>query len=189
MQRFRWAAAVGLIAAAIVMTSVIAASGDHSRAPARTMHMPSTATRARVALTARTMGTGQAVIRGAEFNTSSRRSTTRWRTRIALINCAKHGQLKPKRLSLSCAWGGHPRGNYVNGLRWRRWSRRQGSARAVGEEHPATCGGTTSVAVILWRPRPWHGHAGKFHFTRMTVINKWTPTAWSPKTQTIHLWS
>jgi hypothetical protein len=88
---------------------------------------------------------------------------------------------------LSCPTRTRPPGNYVTGLRWLRWSRRQGSARGVGDEHPATCAGLTRVAVILWRARPWHGHARMLYFTRMTVINKWTPTAWSPKTQTIHL--
>lgn len=188
----RWAivAAVGLTAAASVMTGGAAAPGDRSGAPIRTTHLPSTATAsATVALAAVAAGPGQAATRAAKSGGTAARSAAWWRTRIAVVNCTSRRQVEPKRMPLACARGNHPPGNYVTGLRWLRWSRQRGSARGVGDEHPATCAGLTRVAVILWRPRIWHGHAGMLYFTRMTVINKWIPTAWSPKTQTIHLWS
>jgi len=192
MQRLRWAvvAAVGLTAAASVMAGVTAARGDRSGAAVKTRHMPSlAATSATVALAAVAAGPGRAATGRAKISSTAARSAAWWRTRIAVVDCTDHRQVAPRRLSLACARGTHPPGNYVTGLRWRRWRRRGGSARGVGDEHPATCAGLTRVAVILWRPRLWHGQAGMLYFTRMTVINHWIPTAWSPKTQTIHLWS
>ncbi len=192
MQRFRWAivVAVGLTAAAAVMTGVTAAPGDRSGVAVRTTNMPSTAvTRAKVALAAVAAEPGQATTLHAKSSSPAPRSSTWWRTRIAVVNCANHRQVEPRRLSLACARGKQPPGNYVTGLRWLRWSRRQSSARGVGDEHPATCAGLTRVTVVLWRPRPWRGHARMLHFTRMTVINRWVPTTWSPDWQSINLWS
>jgi hypothetical protein len=192
MQRFRLAvvAAAGLTATASVMAGVTAAPGHRSGVAIRTTRVPSTtATRSIVALAAVAAGPGPVATRHAKNSSTPPKSAAWWRTQIAVVNCASHRQVAPERLSLACARGTYPPGNYVNGLRWRRWNRQGGSARGVGDEHPATCAGLARVTVLLWRPRPWHGHAGMLYFTRMTVINHWIPTAWSPKTQTIHLWS
>lgn len=105
---------------------------------------------------------------------------------VVAVNCHGQGQASPIRLALRCARGNLPPGNYVTGLRWQQWGSR-GPAFGTGTEHPATCVGSTSVAVVLWGLRPWPSHAGQRYFTRMTVINMSAPTAWSPRTTTVHL--
>ena len=135
MQRFRWAvvAAVGLTAVASVMAGVTA-PGDRSGGAVRTPRMPSTAAaRATVALAAVEAGPGQATTRRAKSGGTAARSAAWWRTRIAVVNCTNLRQAAPKRLMLSCATRTRPPGNYVTGLRWLQWSRRQGSARGVGD--------------------------------------------------------
>jgi len=192
MHRFRWAvvAAVGLAATASVMAGETAVPGDRSGVAVTRLRMvPATATRDAVALATVAAGRGQAATRRAKTSGTAARPAGWWRTRIAVVNCANVRLVAPRRLTLGCATRTRPPGNYVTGLRWLRWSRGQGFARGIGDEHPATCAGLTRVAVTLWRPRPWHGHAGMVYFTRMTVTNKWIPTEWSPKTQTIPLWS
>jgi hypothetical protein len=106
--------------------------------------------------------------------------------RLVAVLCNGQGQARPARLALWCPGGNLPPGNYATDLKWQRWDSRH-TARGTGTEHPATCQGSTLVAVTLWRPRRWPGHPGQRYFTRMTVLNKWVPTAWSPRTKTVHL--
>jgi len=105
---------------------------------------------------------------------------------VIAVNCGGDAQVSPKRFALRCATRIRPPGNYLTGLRWQQWGWHD-SAYGIGTEHPATCVGSTSVAVVLWRPRPWPGHARQRYFSRITVINKGTPTAWAPRTSTVHL--
>jgi hypothetical protein len=106
--------------------------------------------------------------------------------RVVTIACNGREQVGPRRLALACASGQRPPGNYLTGLRWLRWGW-HGAAYGTGEEHPATCVGSTNVVVVLWRPRPWPGHAGLRYFSRMTVINRGALTPWSPLTSTVRL--
>jgi hypothetical protein len=106
--------------------------------------------------------------------------------RVIAVNCDGHAQVSPKRLALRCATRNRPPGNYLTGLSWQQWGWHD-SAYGIGTEHPATCVGSTSVAVVLWRPQSWPGHARQRYFSRITVINEGAPAAWSPRTSTVHL--
>jgi hypothetical protein len=170
MQRSRSVvvATAGLVAALVGITGIVA-SAVRSSPPARTVRSPLTA---------------DSAVRARPVAKTVLLPLTA--ARIAVISCNGRGRVRPKGLALACARGNHPPGNYLIGLHWRRWG--HGSASGAGVEHPATCVGSASVTVELWRPRHWHGHAGWRYFTRMTVINKGMPTPWAPKTKTIHLW-
>jgi len=89
-----------------------------------------------------------------------------------VINCAMHGQTRPRQYILACADGNA----YLAGLQWPAWG--PSSAFADGTSTfndciPNCVAGhfhSFPVLVALWRARPLPGHASERYFTRLTVI-------------------
>lgn len=88
-----------------------------------------------------------------------------------LVNCLKHGQVRPSQYILTCA----DANDYLTGLRWASWGT---AAFASGTNTFNDCvpdcatGHLHSfpVLVTLWRAEPLPGHAGQQYFTRITLI-------------------
>jgi hypothetical protein len=169
-------AAIALVTGVALLTGVTAVSATNGSSPGAVI---STNTAASVNRdhAPRTMS-------GTAVRTTLSQSTA---VQAVAISCKGREQVRPSRLALACASGQRLPGNYLTGLRWMRWGW-HGSAYGTGEEHPATCVGSTNVVVVLWRLRAWPGHAGLRHFTQMTVINRGALTPWSPLISTVRLW-
>ena len=92
-------------------------------------------------------------------------------TSVVVVNCAGHGKVRPTRLDVGCM----PSSEYMARLTWASWR-----SVAFGEgvfkvnDCTPTCARGKYVSYpilqVLWRARPWPGHAGRDYFSRLTWI-------------------
>ena len=89
-----------------------------------------------------------------------------------LINCLKHGDVRPGGYVFTCA----DANSYLTGLRWASWTGTAAFATgtdAFNDCTPSCVQGhlhSFPALVVLWRPEPWPGHHGARYFSRMTLI-------------------
>ena len=93
---------------------------------------------------------------------------------VVLVNaCTGHGQVRPNGYKPGCM----PSNSFISGMKWTTWrSAAFGSATfKVNNCTPSSSCGPSQftkypILTVLWRAKPWPGHPGRLHFTRMTVI-------------------
>ncbi|KNB51389.1 hypothetical protein [Streptomyces caatingaensis] len=108
-----------------------------------------------------------------------------------VVDCAKKAQVRPGSFVIACGDGN----NALASLRWAQWS----GAAAVGTGRdlvndcvPDCAEGhfhSYPVSVRLDRARPWPGHAGLRHYTRLTVTYPASRPPHAPRQESFPLWS
>jgi hypothetical protein len=94
-------------------------------------------------------------------------------TQVVLINyCNDHSAVKPATFDLP---GCMPSSEYLTGLKWVSWrSVAYGSGEFAINNCTPTCAGGKyikhPILTVLWGAKPWPKHAGKYYFSRLTVI-------------------
>ena len=89
-----------------------------------------------------------------------------------VINCAGHGQTRPRQYVLACGDGKA----FLTGLHWASWGSAAGfgSGTSVFNDCIPNCVAghvhKFPVLVALWRVRPLPHHPGQRYFTELTVI-------------------
>jgi hypothetical protein len=111
-------------------------------------------------------------------------------TQVALVNyCSGHGQVRPVTEDLP---GCMPSNEYLAGLKWTSWRSVAygGGVFRVNNCTPSCAQGkyvSYPVLTVLWRAKPWPGHAGRDYFSRMTVIFTGAHHPHGPAAQTLTL--
>ena len=91
---------------------------------------------------------------------------------VVAVNCQGHGQVRPAGFD---NFGCMPSQESLTNLSWTSWQSvafGQGNLK-VNQCIPTCAQGTFAkfpVLTVLWRARPWPGHAGQRYFTRVTWI-------------------
>jgi len=90
---------------------------------------------------------------------------------VVVVNCAGHGKVRPTQYDLGCM----PSSEYLARLKWASWHRVAfGEGVLKVNDCTPTCAHGKYVSypilTVLWRARPWPGHAGRAYFTRLTWI-------------------
>jgi hypothetical protein len=93
-------------------------------------------------------------------------------SQVVAVNCQGHGQVRPSGFD---NFGCMPSQESLTNLSWTSWKSvafGQGDLK-VNNCTPTCAQGTFvkyPVLTVLWRARPWPGHAGQRYFTRVTWI-------------------
>jgi hypothetical protein len=90
-----------------------------------------------------------------------------------VVNCAMHGQVRPREYTLPCA----DQKSVLTGLTWAAWGSSSAFAAAgintFDDCIPNCAEGhfhSFPVLAALWRAEPWPGHTAQRYFTRLTLI-------------------
>ena len=90
-----------------------------------------------------------------------------------VVNCAMHGQVRPRQYILPCA----DQNSVLTGLTWAAWGSSSAFAAAgintFDDCIPSCAAGhfhSFPVLAALWRAEPWPGHPAQRYFTRLTLI-------------------
>ena len=90
-----------------------------------------------------------------------------------VVNCARHGQVRPRDYILPCA----DQDSVLTGLTWAAWGSSSAFAAAgintFDDCIPSCAAGhyhSFAVLAALWRAEPWPGHPAYRYFTRLTLI-------------------
>ena len=89
-----------------------------------------------------------------------------------VINCAMHGQTRPRQYILACGDGNF----YLDKLNWAAWGSSSAFAEGINTFNdcvPFCAAGhfhSFPVLAALWRAEPRPGHMGQRYFTRLTLI-------------------
>jgi hypothetical protein len=90
-----------------------------------------------------------------------------------VVNCAKHGQVRPREYTLPCA----DQKSVLTGLTWAAWGSSSAFAAAgintFDDRIPSCAAGryhSFPVPAVLWRAEPWPGHTAQRYFTRLTIV-------------------
>ncbi len=113
------------------------------------------------------------------------------RTRAVVVDCVEQPQVRPGRFIIACGDGN----DVLTSLRWSHW--RSAAALGSGQDMVNDCvpycaaGHFHSypVTVRLDRLRPWQGHPGQWHYTRLNVHYVAHTPAHIARDVTIQLWN
>src|SRR5258708_30566205 len=90
-----------------------------------------------------------------------------------IVNCAMHGQVRPRQYILPCG----DMKSALGGLTWAAWGSSSAFAAAgintFDDCIPSCAAGhyhSFPVLAALWRAEPWPGHPAQRYFTRLTLI-------------------
>ncbi|GAA0414395.1 hypothetical protein GCM10010357_39560 [Streptomyces luteireticuli] len=105
---------------------------------------------------------------------------------VVVVDCARNPQVRPGSYMIACGDGN----NALASLHWSQWNR-SGAVGAgrnlVNDCIPACSSGhfhSYPVSVRLDRARPWAGHHGRSHFTRLSVTYTSARPPHAPRTET-----
>jgi hypothetical protein len=112
------------------------------------------------------------VAEAASGSTSAAAPIAAGGTLPVLVDCFKHGDVRPGGYVFTCA----DANSYLTGLRWASWA--GADAFAAGTDAFNDCVPSCveghfhrfPALVVLWRPEPWTGHQEARYFSRMTLI-------------------
>lgn len=131
-------------------------------------------TRLRITVAALTLCGLAATAAVAGTASASPAATTTAASKVpVLINCLRHGDVRPGSYVFTCA----DANSYLTGLHWPNWTGRDAFATgtdAFNDCTPSCVQGHLHkfpALIVLWRPEPWPGHHGALYFSRMTVIH------------------